>query len=378
MIDSVIRWSLRNRAVIIALVFVLTAIGVYTARRMPVDVFPDLMAPTVTIITEAHGMAPVEVEGQVTFPIETAVNGASSARRVRSSTAVGISVVWVEFDWGMDIYAARQIVSEKVSLIAGDLPPGVERPILAPISSTMGEILFLALTSDRHSPIELRTFADTTLRRRLLSVPGVFQVTPIGGGEKQYQVMLAPSKLRAYGVSLKQVTQALTASNTNVSAGFMIAGGLEYLVIGLGRMRTPEDIGAAVVAAVDGIPIHVSDLGTVRIDAAPKRGQGSINAQPAVILGVQKQPGANTLTLTRTLEAVLAELQGKFPEGMRIQQVFRQADFIETAIENVFHALRDGGILVIAIVFLFLANLRAAFITLTAIPLSLLTAVLTL
>ena len=189
-----IRWSLRNRAAVIALALVLTAIGVYIARRMPVDVFPDLTAPTVTVITEAHGMAPVEVESQVTFPIETAVNGASGVRRVRSSTAVGISVVWVEFDWGMDIYAARQIVSEKVSLIAGDLPPEVERPILAPISSIMGEILFLALTSDRHSPIELRTTADTTLRRRLLSVPGVSQVTPIGGGEKQYQVILSPSK----------------------------------------------------------------------------------------------------------------------------------------------------------------------------------------
>jgi Cu/Ag efflux pump CusA len=356
MIDPVIRWALDNRAAVIALALVLTAIGLYTARRMPVDVFPDLTAPTVTVITEAHGMAPLEVESQVTFALETAVNGASGVRRVRSSTAVGISVVWVEFDWGMDIYAARQIVSEKVSLIAGDLPPEVERPILAPISSIMGEILFLALTSDRHSPIELRTTAETTLRRRLLSVPGVSQVTPIGGGEKQYQVILAPSKLRAYGVSLKQVTQALTASNTNVSAGFMIASGSEYLVTGLGRMRTPEDIGAAVVAAADGVPIRVSDLGSVQIDAAPKRSEGSINAQPAVILGVQKQPGANTLTLTRTLEAVLAELQGKFPEGMRIQRVFRQADFIEIAIENVVHALRDGGILVIAIVLLFLAN----------------------
>jgi Cu/Ag efflux pump CusA len=183
MIDGVIRWSLHNRAAVIAVALVLTAVGVDIARRMPVDVFPDLTSPTVTVITEAHGMAPVEVESQVTFPIEAAVNGASGVRRVRSSTAVGISVVWVEFDWGTDIYAARQIVSEKVLLIAGDLPPGVGRPILAPISSIMGEILFLGLTSDRHSGIEFRTLAETTIRRRLLSVPGVSQATPIGGGE---------------------------------------------------------------------------------------------------------------------------------------------------------------------------------------------------
>ena len=255
MIDGVIRWSLHHRAAVIAVALVLTVVGLDIARRMPVDVFPDLTAPTVTVITEAHGMAPVEVESQVTFPIEAAVNGASGVRRVRSSTAVGISVVWVEFDWGTDIYAARQIVSEKVLLIAGDLPPGVARPVLAPISSIMGEILFLGLTSDRHSPMELRTVADTTLRRRLLSVPGVSQVTPIGGGEKQYQVILAPSKLRAYGISLHQVRQALSAANENVSAGFLVSGGAEYLVTGVGRLRTPEDIAETVVAAVDGVPI---------------------------------------------------------------------------------------------------------------------------
>jgi CzcA family heavy metal efflux pump len=378
MIDTLIRWSLHHRAAIIAMALVLTAIGVYTARRMPVDVFPDLTAPTVTVITEAHGMAPTEVESQVTFPIEAALNGASGVRRVRSSTAVGISVVWVEFAWGMDIYAARQIVSEKVALIASDLPPETSRPVLAPISSIMGEILFLALTSAHHSPIELRTTAETVLRRRLLAVPGVSQVIPIGGGEKQYQVLLSPAKLRTYGVTLKQVTQALAASNQNVSAGFMVVSGSEYLVTGLGRMRTLEDIGAAVVAAEDGVPIRVADLGRVQVDAAPKRGEGSVNTQPAVILGVQKQPGANTLTLTRTLEAVLKDLQATLPAGMQITPVLRQADFIEIAVENVFHALRDGGILVIAIVLLFLANLRAACITLTAIPLSLLTAVLVL
>jgi Cu/Ag efflux pump CusA len=377
-IDPVIRWSLHNRAAVLAVALVLTLLGVYTARQMPVDVFPDLTAPTVTIITEAHGMAPTEVESQVTFPIEAAINGASGVRRVRSSTAVGISVVWVEFDWGMDMYAARQIVSEKVALIAGELPPGVERPILAPISSIMGEILFLALTSPRHSPMELRTTADTVIRRRLLSVSGVSQVTPIGGGEKQYQVQLSPAKLHTYGITLKQVTHALAASNKNVSAGFMVVSGSEYLVTGQGRMRTPADVSDTVVAAEDGVPIRISDLGSVRIDIAPKRGEGSVNATPAVILGIQKQPGTNTLTLTRAVDVVLHDLQATLPEGMQILRVLRQADFIEVAVANVFHALRDGGILVVAIVLLFLANLRAAFITLTAIPLSLLSAVLVL
>src|SRR5688572_6047296 len=242
MVDGVIRWSLQNRVVVIALALLLTAVGTDLARRMPVDVFPDLTAPTVTVITEAHGMAPTEVESQVTFPIETSVNGAAGVRRVRSATAVGISVVWVEFEWGTEIHAARQVVSEKIALVTGTLAPGIERPVLAPVSSIMGEILFIALTSDRHQPIDLRTTADTEIRRRLLSVPGVSQVTPIGGAEKQYQVVLDASRLRAYEVTLHDVTQALSTSNENVSAGFLNERGSEYLVTGLGRLRTTEDI----------------------------------------------------------------------------------------------------------------------------------------
>ena len=226
-------------------------------REMPVDVFPDLTAPTVTVITEAHGMAPTEVESQVTFPIEAALNGASGVRRVRSSTAVGISVVWVEFDWGMDIYAARQIVSEKVALIAGELPPEVSASDACAHLVDHGRDSLSGADLAQHSPIELRTTADTVLRRRLLSVPGVSQVTPIGGGEKQYQVLLSPAKLQTYGVSLKQVTRALAASNENVSAGFLVVSGAEYLVTGRGRMRTLEDIGDTVVAAENGVPIRV-------------------------------------------------------------------------------------------------------------------------
>lgn len=377
MIDTLIRWSLQNRAAVIVLSLIVTALGVYTALRMPIDVFPDLSAPTVTVIADAVGMAPTEVESLVTFPIEAALNGASGVRRVRSATAVGIAVVWVEFDWGTDIYEARQVVNEKLSLV--DLPPEADRPILAPISSIMGEIMFIALTSDRHTPTELRTVAETTIRRRLLSVAGVSQVTPTGGDEKQYQVVLGPAKLAAYNLSVEQVVDSLAASNENVSAGFLVQGGSEFLVKGEGRAHDFNDIGATVVTAVNGVPIHVSDLGSVQVGAAPKRGDGAANGMPAVVIGIQKQPGVNTLALTEELDTVLDDIQAKLPEGMSINKdIFRQANFIETAVENVLHALRDGGILVIVIVVLFLANIRASLITLAAIPLSLLTAVLTL
>lgn len=379
MLNAIIRFSLTNRALVIAASLLLLAAGGYTATRMPVDVFPDLTAPTVTVITEAHGMAPVEVETLVTFPIEATMNGAAGVRRVRSSTAVGISVIWVEFEWGTDIYAARQVVTEKLGLISGSLPPEVERPILAPISSIMGEILFLSLSSDRHSGIELRTVADTVLRRRLLSVAGVSQVIPIGGGEKQYQVVLDPSKLRAYGVSVSEVANHLEETNQNASAGILVEGGRELLIQGIGRVRTPADIADTVVTVRDGVPVRVGQLGVVQIGEAIKRGEGSAQAKPAVILGIQKQPGANTLELTKRLDATLEEIGATLPEGMVIDRhIFRQADFIETAVRSVQHALRDGGILVVVVVLLFLANLRASFITLLAIPLSLIAAVLVL
>ena len=379
MIDALISWSLRNRGGVIALAVLLMAVGLLTAMRMPVDVFPDLTAPTVTVITEAHGMAPSEVETQITFPVESALNGAAGVRRVRSSTAVGISVVWVEFEWGTDIQAARQVVSEKMALVANELPPDVDRPILAPVSSIMGEILFISLTSDKHSPTELRTVADTAIRRRLLSVPGVSQVTPIGGDVKQYQVVISPASLRSYGITLDQVIEALPAANQNVSAGFVNHRSSEILVSGVGRYSGSEGIEATLVSVTNGVPITVGDLGEVRIGAAPKRGEASANGKPAVILGIQKQPQANTLTLTRTLDGVLDELAAKLPEGMVLDKhIFRQADFISIAVTNVIHALRDGAILVIVIVLLFLANVRATFITVLAIPLSLVTAVLIL
>jgi CzcA family heavy metal efflux pump len=379
MMDKLIQWSLNNRALVLVAAVLLIVFGTLAALRMPVDVFPDLTAPTVTVITEAHGMAPTEVESQVTFPIEAALNGASGVRRVRSSTAVGISVVWVEFEWGTDIQAARQIVSEKVALITGDLPPEVERPILAPVSSIMGEILFLSLTSTSHSPIELRNTAETVIRRRLLAVPGVSQVTPIGGGEKQFQAVISPANLQAFGVTLNQVVRSLEEGNENVSAGIINERGSEWLVSGVGRVRTLDDIGATVVSATNGVAVTVAQLGEVRIGTAPKRGEASANTQTAVILGVQKQPGANTLVLTRKLDTVLDDIAAKLPSGMALNRhIFRQADFIQIAVNNVRNALIEGVVLVVVVVLLFLANFRATLITVTAIPLSLVVAVLTL
>ena len=379
MIDALIRAALRRRSAVLALAVLLTVVGAFVTVRMPLDVFPDLTAPTVTVITEAHGMAPTEVEAQVTFPIESALNGAAGVRRVRSATAVGIAVVWVEFDWGVDIQAARQVVTERLALATASLPETVGRPVLAPTSSIMGEILFLGLTSDRHDPATLRTTAETMVRRRLLAVPGVSQVTPIGGDVKQYQVTLVPAKLQALDVSLNEVAAALRASNENVSAGFLAEGGSELLVTGIGRVREVEDIAETVVVVRDGVPVRVADVASVGTGAAPKRGEGSLAGRPAVILGVQKQPGANTLALTATLDEVLDDIAARLPEGMTIERhVFRQADFIGTAIRNVQHALRDGAILVVIVVLVFLGNLRATFITLTAIPLSLVAAVFVL
>jgi len=377
MIDAVIRWSLENRLFVLLGAALLLGWGTFEALRMPVDVFPDLTAPTVTVLAEAHGMAPEEVESQITFPIETALNGAAGVRRVRSSTGIGIAVVWVEFEWGTDIYQARQIVSEKLQLAQGALPPGAERPVLAPVSSIMGEIMFVALTSDQHSPMELKTTADWTVRRRLLAVPGVSQVIPTGGDTKQYQVLLRPERLAAYAIGLDEVTRALAATNENTSAGFYRASGQQYLIHGVGRVRRPEDIGDTVVALRKNGPILVRDIGEVRIGPALKLGEGSHNGKPAVIIGIQKQPGTNTLELTQRLDTALDEIEATLPDGMRINRhIFRQADFIEVAVENVAAALRDGAILVVAIVFAFLASARATGITVLAIPLSLVTAVL--
>src|SRR5688572_3615566 len=374
-----IQWSIDHHWIVIALSVLLLLAGIWTARAMPIDVFPDLTAPTVTILAEGHGMAPEEMESLVTFPIESAINGASGVRRVRSATAVGIGVIWVEFDWGTDIYIARQLVAEKLALVSGTLPPQVERPVLAPISSIMGEILFFALTSDSVDPLTMRTVADTVVRRRLLAIPGVSQVTPIGGAERQFQVVAHPDALRANNISLTELLEAARGASENASAGVYIEGPQEYVLQAIGRVRTADEIGDSVVAMRGARSVLIRDVADVREGAALKRGDGSRSGRPAVIVGVQKQPDANTIDVTQRLDRELDALQQELPQGITIdRQIFRQADFIEVAVNNVIEALRDGGILVIAVVIIFLANTRAAAITLTAMPLSLAAAVLVL
>jgi CzcA family heavy metal efflux pump len=379
MIDRLILWSLAHRPIVIALAAAFLVWGGWTATRIPLDVLPDLTAPTVTILVEAPGMDPLEIETLVTLPIESALNGSVGVRRVRSATAVGVAVVWVEFDWGQDITRARQTVTEKLTLVAGSLPPGVEPPFLAPVSSIMGEVLFVDLESSRHTPLELRTAAETVVRRRLLAVPGVSQVIATGGEQKQYEVVIDPARLQAHDVTITDVERALTTGNKNATAGFTVAEGQEYLVRGVGRFSNTHDIGSAVVKIHDTVPVLVRDLGTVQVGSAIKRGDGSHNAKPAVIIGIQKQPGANTLQLTEQIETTLDDIQRTLPQGMTIHRdLFRSADFIEQSLHNLFRALMEGGALVILVVVVFLMNLRAAAITLLALPLSLLAAVVAL
>lgn len=376
MLDRIIRWSLYNRLLVVLAAIVVLAAGVVTVTQIPVDVFPDLTAPTVVILTEAHGMATEEVETMVTFPVETAMNGATAVRRVRSSSAMGISIIWVEFDWGTDIFIARQIVNEKLQLVSAQLPDGVGQPVLAPISSIMGEIMLVSVSSDHHNELDVRTVADWTIRKRLLALPGISQVVPIGGGRKQYQVLVDPGKLRAYNLSLQEVLQAVEKTNQNSSGGVFTEQGQEYLIRGIGRVYTTDDIGRAVVAVRNRIPILVKDVAELKIAAAVKIGDASVNAKPAVVISIQKQPDANTLELTDRIARTLDEIQKTLPSGMSINShIFRQADFIQVAIDNIAAALRDGAILVVIVLILFLANVRTTFISLTAMPLSLIFAI---
>ena len=376
MLDSLIRWSLHNRVVVLAAAAGFLVWGGNAAIRVPVDVLPDVTAPTVTVLVEGHGMAPTDMEALVTFPIESSLNGASGVRRVRSATAVGIAVIWADFEWGEDIFRARQTVTEKLAAVSATLPDAVDPPVLAPLSSIMGEIMFVALESATHSPLELRTTADTLIRRRLLATPGVSQVTVIGGEQRQFEVLVDPERLADFGVPLGTVEDALRGANRNTSAGFRVAGGQEYLIQGVGRLTDLDSIGATVISAPDGRPIRVRDIAELRVGESLKRGDGSRNGRPAVILGIHRQPDVNTLALTRDLDDVLGDIQADLPVGMQLDTaLFRQSDFIELALGNLTGALRDGTLLVVLVTLVFLANLRAGAITLLAIPLSLLAAI---
>ncbi len=369
-LDHLIRSSIRHRGLVTAAAAVLLIVGGIWIASLPLDIFPNLSAPTVTVITEAPGMAPQEVELLVTFPIESAVNGSPGVRRLRSVSADGLSVTWAEFDWGTDIYQARQIVTERLQGV--ELPTQVQPPELGPVSSIMGEITFIAMTGDGVSAMELRRLADTVVRRNLLAIPGISQVVPIGGEVRQLQVTARPASLAQYRVPLQELIDAVSRASRSPVAGFHVEGGQEYLVRGLGRARTAEDVASAVVRSVDGVPLRVGAIADVAWGAEPSRGTASYRARPAIILSVQKQPSANTLELTRKIDGVIERLEASLPDGVVLEKEnFRQADFIEVAIDNVTRALRDGAFLVVLVLALFLGSVRTTLISALAIPLSL-------
>lgn len=372
MLENIINWSLKKRLIILAMGIAMMVFGVLELQKSEVDIFPDLTAPTVTVLTEAEAMTPLEIEKLITLPVENGLNGLSGLRRIRSNSLSGISVVYAEFEWGTDIYRARQLVTEKIQLIQSSLPKGVDSPVLAPISSIMGEIMFIALHSDRHSAIELKTIADWDIRQRLLSISGIADIIPIGGDTKQYQVLIKPEKLITYGLDVETVLKAIRESNQNAAAGYYVQNSQEYMIRGIGRLKNVADIADTLITTKDGNPIRVSDVAEVRIGAANKRGTGSYNTNEAVVLAIQKQPNVNTIELTEKIERSIDEIQRSLPEGMKIEKdLFKQSSFIHTAIDNLMDALRDGAILVIIIVILFLLSIRATLITLVAIPLSL-------
>jgi CzcA family heavy metal efflux pump len=371
MLNQIIKFSLANRLIILAFAIILMVAGTYTALQLPVDVLPDLNRPRVTIFLEAEGMAPEEVEALVTLPVETSLNGATGVEAVRSNSAIGLGMVFVEFDYGMDIMKARQIVSEKLQTIQSQLPEGIT-PVLGPVSSVMGQIMLIGLSSDTTSKAELRTIADYTIRQRLLSVKGVSQVIPIGGDKLQYQVLVSMPKLNAAGLSINNIEEGLKNSNLNTTGNFFSSHGTEVLIRNLGRLHSIDDLKNIVVGYKDNTPILLEQIADVQFGAKFKRGDGSLNAKPAVILSVEKQPNASTVELTEQIIQALEGLKPALPKDVIINtDVFKQSNFIESAIKNVEEALRDGAILVVIILFLFLLNFRTTFISLTAIPLSL-------
>ncbi|WP_404309662.1 efflux RND transporter permease subunit [Neorhodopirellula lusitana] len=382
MLNSIIRFALKQRLLVIAVALFLVGFGTWQAMQAPIDVFPDLNRPRVVIMTEAPGLAPEEVETLVTFPIETAVNGANGVQAVRSASGVGISVIYVEFDWNTDIYNDRQIVAERLQLVQERMPKGV-KPTLAPVSSIMGQILMLGMWSNdgETEPLELRSLGDWVVRQRLLTIPGVSQVFTMGGGRKQFQVLVDPDAMLRFGIALHEVKQAVQNSNQNATGGYLDEQGPnELLVRGLGRVQSIEDLQKVVVTMKEGRPISLGQIARVIEGPQVKRGDssawvrdedGQYSGGPAVILTINKQPGADTRRVTEDVMAAIDELRPSLPGDLRIEPLYTQKSFIDRAIENVVEALRDGGILVVIILFLFLMNVRTTFITLTAIPLSL-------
>ena len=381
MLNKIISYSLHNRLLVLVCAMLLLVGGVYTAYHTDVDVFPDLNAPTVVIMTEAHGMAPEEVERLVTFPVETAVNGAMNVRRVRSSSTTGFSVVWVEFDWGTDIYKARQIVSEKLAIVGEELPQNIGKPTLGPQSSILGEILIIGMTSDTTSLLDMRTMADWTIRPRLLSTGGVAQVAVLGGDIKEYQILLDPARMKHYGIGLDQVLSVCRQMNQNANGGVLYEYDNEYIIRGVLSTNKAEEIAKGVVAMTpDNIPVLLENIATVKIGGkSPKLGLASEKGKPAVLITVTKQPNTSTIDLTEKLDGIVADLQKNMPADVHIStDMFRQSRFIESSINNVKNSLFEGSFFVIVVLFLFLMNIRTTVISLIALPLSLLVSILSL
>jgi len=377
MLDNLIKFSLNNKFFILLTAVVLTIVGLRTASNMDVDVFPDLTAPTVVVMTDAHGMASEEVERLVTFPVESAVNGATDVRRVRSVSSQGFSFVWVEFDWGTDLFKARQIVSEKLITVSTQMPLGVGQPTLAPQSSVMGEMFFLGLQSDSTSMMELRTIADWSIKPLLLATGGVSQVTVIGGDLKQYQVLANPDKMKYYDVSITELAEICKGLSQNSTGGIVRQYGNEYVVRGIGRSSDIDILSNTFIKSKKGKPVRVGDVAEVTIGSAVKMGYASENTKPAIIISVSKQPNTNTLELTERIESNLSALQKSLPADVRVDtKIFRQADFIETSVNNVRNALLEGAVFVVIILFLFLGSFRTTIISLLAIPISLLATIL--
>ncbi len=377
MFDAIIKGSLRHAWLVIAAALVLLGAGSYAALTMPVDVLPDLSAPSVTVITEANGLAPEEVEKLITVPLEQSLNGSSGVRRIRSSSAIGISLIWIEFTWDTPPLAARQTVAEKLIAARASLPPGVE-PLMAPASSIMGEIMFVGLVGDgKVSGGDLRDAAEWQVRRRLLGVPGIAQVVPIGGAIKQVQITLSPERLVEHRIGAEAILQALEGVSESAPGGFYVAGDQEYLIRGIGRATTIAALGRTVVGDKSGVSILLEDVATVKMGEAIRRGEAAVDGEHAVVLKVQKQPQANTMELTERVDRALDDIAGSLPPGMKLyRKGFRQADFIQVALRNVTAVLRDGAILVTIVLALFLMSWRTTLISLVALPLSLLAGIL--
>ena len=385
MLNAIIKFALHQRPFVLAMALLLLIWGGITASNMDVDVFPDLTAPTVVVMTESHGMAPEEVERLVTFPIESAVNGAAGVRRVRSSSATGFSLIWVEFEWGTPILQARQTVTEKLGTVTGLLPGGVSEPILAPQASIMGEIMLVALTMDSSATgtekerMDLRTLAEWQLRPRLQSVAGVANVMVIGGLNKQYQVLADPLRMQRYDVTLEQLVKACESSNANAAGSYLVQNGQEYIVRGMARTDDVEELGNVVTADHEQEPVRVADVAEVRLGSSDRIGDAALDTKPAVVLTISKQPSTNTLELTERLDRTLEQLRAGIPDGVRLHtHIFRQSDFIEASINNVQRSLVEGSIFVVVVLLVFLMNIRSTIISLLAIPLSLLVSILAL